>query len=197
MGNAWSRLSNKRGAVVAVDVPECPVCFGQDALGALPCHHPLCHACKARLREFHGDAAVCPLCRQFIFHIGLFEFITNARDRAMLIHAYQTVTRTQMWQFLATYPDAFQPETVHALMDLMRHPDTPDVAETYMSVVYTLSHMRFIAKYGYAKYRYVMSGLSIGQLHYSSTAPVGMRTLTQPPRQIRLYWNGWGWWRAG
>lgn len=153
--NAWPCLSNKPVAV-AIDAPQCPVCLGHDAIGVLPCDHPLCRACKARLRQLHGDTAVCPLCRQDIERVGQFEFIENARDRAKLIHAYQTVTRAQMWQYLAMYPDAFQPETVHPLMDLLRHNETSDVAEIYMSLVYTLAHMRFIAKHGYVKYRFVM-----------------------------------------
>lgn len=49
----------------------CCVCFNDDPVGfaKLPCRHPLCVECYARLR--HNGVDACPVCRQRFDYVGI------------------------------------------------------------------------------------------------------------------------------
>ena len=49
-------------------ISDCPICFNQTELVALPCNHKICNICKKNIKFNRDGDKLCPFCRDKYEH---------------------------------------------------------------------------------------------------------------------------------
>ena len=86
---------------------------------------------------------------------GQFEYISDIHTRRMLINAFQAITITETWDFVAKDRNSFMLDTSPEIYRIMNAMDTCQYSPGHSGASFglTMRHMQYLAEYGEEKHR--------------------------------------------